>query len=291
MKNFPLVVSLILHGIIIFLTYINFGNWFTRKNKDTAHMIVDFVPLGKKSTAPIISPTKGQLSKTKSSSDEKDAILLKNQPQENQKAQPPEQLKKPENKPRLVDKKKPQLEKKPEKKTPKINKTQPKKETKKPKPAKPKSDNSVVNLQKNKKKSPIQTTAAKKSFDSLLSDALAKEDHQNSGLDAEEVGEGITATEIDLIRQTIKKCWQVPIGQVDVSDLAVTIRLQLDQDGYIQKVDIVDQDKLINDPNRLIAMENATRAVKDPRCNHIPLPKEKYEQWKDLEISFTPTNK
>ena len=44
----------------------------------------------------------------------------------------------------------------------------------------------------------------------------------------------------------------------------------------------------MSDPDFRIAAENAHRAVLDPKCNPLPLPKEKFDEWKDLELSFNP---
>ena len=42
------------------------------------------------------------------------------------------------------------------------------------------------------------------------------------------------------------------------------------------------------DPDFRIAAENAHGAVLDPKCNPLPLPKEKFDEWKDLELTFNP---
>jgi hypothetical protein len=43
-----------------------------------------------------------------------------------------------------------------------------------------------------------------------------------------------------------------------------------------------------NDPYFNIAAESARRAVLDPRCNPLPLPKDKYDKWKSMTMSFNP---
>jgi len=45
---------------------------------------------------------------------------------------------------------------------------------------------------------------------------------------------------------------------------------------------------IASDPDFRTAAENAYRAVLDPNCNPLPLPKERYDEWKDLELSFNP---
>jgi membrane protein involved in colicin uptake len=117
---------------------------------------------------------------------------------------------------------------------------------------------------------------------------MADGDHENAGLNAEEVGEALTATQIDLIRQTIRKCWHFPAGLKNAEDLVVDIEMELSPDGKITKATVVDKQRMDRDPDFKIAAESAVRAVMDDECNKIPLPKEKYNEWKDITLSFNP---
>ena len=135
----------------------------------------------------------------------------------------------------------------------------------------------------------MDPNAAKKSFNSVLDSALADGDNENSGAKAEQVGETLTATQIDLIRQTIRKCWHFPAGLKNAEDLVVDIKMELDPEGNVTKAKIIDNgDRMSSDSNFRIAAENAHRAVLDPECSPLPLPKDKYDEWKELELSFNP---
>ena len=280
--NRPLVISIILHIVLVSLFCSNIGNIFSSKIKDTGYVVFDYVEIGNKSKAPIISQQEGKLSKTKAKTDEKETVKQESQPKESAKTEKKqtEERKEKQEKSVSLDKKKkksPQPKIKKEKKTPKKIDTKSKA-----------NDKAVVNLRKNKKNKNSDPKVAKKSFDSLLDGASASGDNENSGIKAEEVGEVLTATQIDLIRQTIRKCWHFPAGLRNAEDLIVDIKMELDPEGNVTRAEIVDTNRMASDPDYRTAAENAYRAVLDPKCNPLPLPKERYNEWKDLELSFNP---
>jgi outer membrane biosynthesis protein TonB len=290
------------------------GNLFSSKIKDSGYVVFDFVEIGKKSKAPIISETEGKASKTKASNSEDERLntITKSSMQDVPEAEHHKEPDKQEKQEVNLDKQKKQSDKDEDKKSIALDKPKkPKKSTskqtekkqtnpsgpqKKPKKVKsedkPKKsgskghDKAVVNLGKNK--SVVDKKSAKKSFDSALDSAIATSDNDNAGIKAEEVGETLTATQVDLIRQKIRKCWHFPSGLKNAEDLVVDIRMELDPDGNVKKAEIVDRNRMLTDSNYKIAAENAYRAVLDPDCNPLPLPKDKYEEWKNLELSFNP---
>ena len=278
----PLIISIALHVGVLLLFSSNIGSIFSSKIKDTGYLVFDYVELDKKSKAPIISQQEGKLSKTKAKTDEKETVKQESQPKESTKTekQQVEVKKDKEEKAVSLDKKKkksPQSKVKKEKKAPKKVDTKSKA-----------NDKAVVNLRKNKNMKNSDPKVAKKSFDSLLDGASASGDNENSGIKAEEVGEVLTATQIDLIRQTIRKCWHFPAGLRNAEDLIVDIKMELDPEGNVTRAEIVDTNRMASDNDYRTAAENAYRAVLDPKCNPLPLPKERYNEWKDLELSFNP---
>jgi outer membrane biosynthesis protein TonB len=101
------------------------------------------------------------------------------------------------------------------------------------------------------------------------------------------LGGQLTASELDLIRQQIARCWNVPAGARDAKDLVVEIRVVVDRDGTVQQATIVDQGRL-GDPFFRAAAESAKRAFFNPQCRPLHLPAEKYAVWKDLVVDFSP---
>lgn len=275
----PLIISFIIHVFFLIVATIGMYNPFSKKLEDKGYAVFEFKEIGPKSKAPIISQNEGHVSKSKAQKREKEENPAVKQTKEVEKAPKKEEPKKDE-KPVPIDNKK--KEKPKEKKESKKTKADEKKDAKKV-------DKSVVNLKKNKKSSDkADKDAKKKSFDSVLDDVIATDDSENTGVKAEEVGFALTATQIDLIRQTIRKCWHFPAGLKNAEDLSVDIKMQLSEEGVVTKADIVDKSRMNSDPNFKIAAENAYRAVLDPECSPLPLPKDKYDEWKDIEISFNP---
>lgn len=64
--------------------------------------------------------------------------------------------------------------------------------------------------------------------------------------------------------------------------------MELSNDGTVIKADIVDKRRMNSDQYFRIAAESAQRAVLDPKCNPLPFPKGKHDQWKNVTMSFNP---
>ena len=101
------------------------------------------------------------------------------------------------------------------------------------------------------------------------------------------LGSQITASEVDLVRQQIARCWNVPAGARDAKDLVVEVRVAVDPDGTVRQATIVDQGRL-GDPFYRAAAESARRAFFNPLCRPLRLPPEKFAIWKDLVVDFSP---
>ena len=102
------------------------------------------------------------------------------------------------------------------------------------------------------------------------------------------LGSQLTASEVDLIREQIARCWNVPAGARDAKDLVVEIRVVVDPDGTVRQATIVDQARLGSDPFFRAAAESARRAFFNPLCRPLRLPPDKYAIWKDLVVDFSP---
>ncbi|MDR0695479.1 MAG: hypothetical protein LBF56_01745 [Holosporales bacterium] len=286
MGKLALVTSIALHAAIISLMYINFGGLYSTKPEDSGYVIFDYIDVGDKSKAPVLSRTEDRISKQKSQTTEQDdAICAMNQPSEGTKI--PDKQEKNEHEAQKED------DKEKDAAVP-INKKK-RSEQRAPKPVKKKasknksSEKAVVNLRKNKKNMPKNKKAARRSFSSLLDGTVAADNNANNdGVKAEEVGATMTTTQMDLVRQKIRECWHFPAGLKNAEDLVVDIKMELDQSGNVKNAKIVDSARVENDPAFRVAAENAYRAVLDPNCNPLPLPPEKYEEWKELELSFNP---
>lgn len=317
MKKIFIYLSIILHVIVLVLSLFKFGNIFDKTIKDNGYAVFDFVAVGDKSTAPVLSKENGKASKTKSYVDndkkeedinkqndntkektkDNESIKNKSEQKEQEKIQENEKkeaVKEKNNKvtklPINKDIKKQERKQPNNKQKNKDNKKQTKKTNNSTKKQSNKSDGkALVNLKKNNKASSKSTKKTnKKSFNSFLDNVLADGNNKNTGANAESLGETLTANQIDQIRNTVRKCWHFPAGLKDAETLVVDIKMELDRNGYVKKAEVVDKNRMKRDSGYRIAAENAQRAVLDPSCNPLPLPKEKYKDWKDLELSFNP---
>jgi outer membrane biosynthesis protein TonB len=101
------------------------------------------------------------------------------------------------------------------------------------------------------------------------------------------LGTELTASEIDIVRQQLSRCWDIPAGARDARDLVVTVRGSIAPDGRVLQADIVDKAKM-SDSFFRAAAESARRAFFHPLCTPLRLPLEKYEAWKTFEIELSP---
>jgi hypothetical protein len=101
------------------------------------------------------------------------------------------------------------------------------------------------------------------------------------------LGAQLTASEMDLLRQQLYQCWNVPAGVRDAKDLVIEIRVSVGPDGTARQAAIVDQGRL-GDPVFRAAAESARRTFFNPQCTPLRVPQGKYDVWKDLVVDFSP---
>jgi hypothetical protein len=101
------------------------------------------------------------------------------------------------------------------------------------------------------------------------------------------LGSQLTASEIDLVREQLARCWNINAGARDAKDLVVEIRAQVNPDGTVTRADIVDTSQM-SDPLYRAAAESARRTFFNPACTPLKLPADKYATWKDLVVDFSP---
>ncbi|MDR1391455.1 MAG: hypothetical protein LBI95_03805, partial [Holosporales bacterium] len=246
MNRKPFIISSVLHAAVFLLLYADVGRIFSSKIKDSGYAVFDFVELGKKSKAPVLSDQDGKLSKTKSDiRDDEASTKTQNSadlPEKTEEETTVRDIINKEEQRKVVvkkDEKKKQVQ-------PKVKKN--KKVIKNSGSPSKTREKAVVNLKKNKKKNKVDPKIAKKSFSSILDNAAAIGDNENSGMKAEEIGEVLTATQIDLIRQTIRKCWHFPAGLKSAEDLVVDIKMELDQKGNVIKAEVINSGRMNSDP-------------------------------------------
>jgi len=291
-----LLYSALLHIIIFLVIYFDLRFALFQRMDTSQAMIFDFVAISDKSAAPkrSVAPAPEETAKEEIKEQEKKEELKKQETPEPEKQKEPEKPKEQEAKkekpkeetiPKKKDKDKPKKEEKKKDEPKKKEKKTPKKaevDLTKPKPKGTKED---ANDKKPKaKKKSIDDVLSKVTDDTDAIDALIGEE----GADVDNLGPVVTASEIDAVRAKIRPCWSVPAGAKGAKDLVVDIDMELNADGTVIKADVVDKRRMANDPYYNVAAESAQRAVLDPKCNPLPLPKGKFNQWKNMTMSFNP---
>lgn len=131
-------------------------------------------------------------------------------------------------------------------------------------------------------KKPDDKAKPKRDFASMMENALESDKPRT------DVGPEMTISEIDLVRQQIQRCWNMPAGAKDAQTMIISIRLAMNPDGTVQQARILDQARMGSDPFYRTMAESALRATLDPRCQPFRLPLEKFDRWKNMKLTFDP---
>lgn len=191
----------------------------------------------------------------------------------------------PETKPKVEAKPKPKPEPKDEPK-----KTETKKRSPAPvPPRKPKAPDqfaSVLKTLEELKSAPPEKPKEKKpaepDFAKMMADALETDKPRT------DIGPELTISEIDLVRQQIHRCWNLPAGAKDAHQMLISIRIAMNPDGTVRTARVLDNARMSSDPFYRTMAESALRAVLNPRCQPFKLPPEKYERWQSMKLNFDP---
>jgi len=101
------------------------------------------------------------------------------------------------------------------------------------------------------------------------------------------LGAQLSTSEMDMVRQQIAGCWNIPAGGRDAKDMRVVLRISADPDGTVRSATIEDTSRM-NDPFYRAAAESAQRALRMEACKVLKLPRDKYDQWKVFTFTFDP---
>ncbi len=101
----------------------------------------------------------------------------------------------------------------------------------------------------------------------------------------EKVGPTMTISEIDLLKQQLHGCLNLNVGVANLKEIKPVIYIEVNPDRTVKNAKVVNQERLI-DPSFRTAAEAAMRAVNNPDCSPLLLPKDKYEKWKEINFTF-----
>jgi hypothetical protein len=101
------------------------------------------------------------------------------------------------------------------------------------------------------------------------------------------VGPPLSNSEKDGLKLAVQRCWNVPAGVRDAQELKVTLAAELAADGSVINASIrMIEPRNAPDGRFQQAYEAGRRAL--IRCSPYTLPRDKYAQWRNIEVVFNP---
>jgi len=101
------------------------------------------------------------------------------------------------------------------------------------------------------------------------------------------LGSQLTASDIDLVREQLRPCFNPPFGAKEKPDLSADIRVVMNRDGTVQQAQIVDKGQYASDPVYRAVADSGIRALRNPRCSPLRLPPDRYDVWQTFVFAFS----
>jgi hypothetical protein len=92
----------------------------------------------------------------------------------------------------------------------------------------------------------------------------------------------LSETEMAAFRNQVAQCWNIPVEAVGAKAERVSVRVELDPSGAVRG-----EPQVLSDPSNSRLAQSAIHAMK--RCSPFSLPAEKFGAWKELTITFDPS--
>ena len=114
------------------------------------------------------------------------------------------------------------------------------------------------------------------------------EEFDNKSTDDTDDNIMLSISEIDMLRQQLSSCWNAPTGAVIERGDKVTISAKVLQNMKVSanSIRIVDTNIAKTNPFYGPITDSAMRTLLNPECTPLKLPKDKYNLWKNLTITF-----
>jgi hypothetical protein len=101
------------------------------------------------------------------------------------------------------------------------------------------------------------------------------------------LGSQLTASEIDMVREQLRPCFNPPFGAKENPDLLADIRVTMNQDGTVQATQIVDSGRYASDQVYRALADSGVRALRNPRCSPLKLPADRYATWQTFILGVS----
>lgn len=125
--------------------------------------------------------------------------------------------------------------------------------------------------------------------DDAIAAALAEASAPTEAAPTAPSGPPLTRGEKDGLRVAVQQCWVVDVGS-RAADVTVVVGFSLDQNGKVQSDVRLLSYEGGDESAAQTAFAAARRAVLRCQKNGYDLPADKYDHWRDVEITFNPEN-
>lgn len=274
-------LSIIFHLLVVIFLVIGFS-WKTKPDFRERVYTVEILPITNKTN--IKNKTK-EVEKKEVQKEEKEKPEVKKAPPKKEEKEKPEDIKNKEKEQpdKAEDKPKKKQEKDDDKKLSLKDKKE--KDTKKEEKKKEK---------KKEKKTPVKNKNQDEDFDALLKNLEkskpVSEDAEKDKVSARgpyDKSPQLSISIEDDIRRQLSECWTPPSGGMDAANMAVLLKIDLEKDGTVTNVEVVEKPNIGNERVARASIDAAIRAVK--KCSPLQnLPIDSYETWRELEFNFDP---
>ena len=100
-------------------------------------------------------------------------------------------------------------------------------------------------------------------------------------------GDRLSISEQDALRRHVSQFWSPPVGARGAETMVVVVSVEMNPDRTVRIAQVTDPGRAASDPFYRSAAESAVRAVL--RASPlIPLPPEKFDEWRTIKITFDP---
>ncbi len=101
------------------------------------------------------------------------------------------------------------------------------------------------------------------------------------------LGSQLTASEIDLVREQLRPCFNPPFGAKEKPDLVADIKVVMNPDGTVQQTHIAEPGRYAGDQIYRAIADSGIRALRNPRCSPLRLPPDRYDIWQSFTFGFS----
>jgi len=164
---------------------------------------------------------------------------------------------------------------------PEIKKNEEKKTIDKPKPIqKPQPDFNIASVLKDLRNEEV--------LNIIEDDKNEKKIEKNEAETNIKENSKVSISEMDLVIQQLRSCFNPRAGTQIVGDEMVRISAKIDREANVRKdtVQIIDTNISKSNPYYKAITESAVATLYNPLCSQLKLPLNKYESWKDLKITI-----